>query len=110
MGTDVLTSAEYFVTLSLESIDDSVSADHVPPKAPSWIDVSEDLSPVLQRLDPSAKNLLFGGRHPQPKRPWFEAEPSQSEDETSRELALAERRRLPEMKLRHEADSAQEIA
>ena len=99
VGTDVLTSAEYFVTLSLQSIDDSVIAEHVPPKTPSWIEVSEDLSPVLQRLDRSAKNLLFGGRHPQPKRPWFEAEVSQSEDETSRELTLAERRSLPELSL-----------
>ena len=99
VGTDILTSAEYFVTLSLENIDDSVIAEPMPPKTPSWIDVSEDLSPVLQRLDPSAKNLIFGGRRPQPKRPWFEAEASQSEDETPRELTLAERRRLPEMKL-----------
>ena len=99
VGRDVLASALYFVTLSLRRVDTSVTAEPVPPKTSAWVDVDPAQSPLLQRLDPDARNLLFGGTSPQSKRPRFETGASPFDAEDSRALTLAERRSLPQTKL-----------
>ena len=50
---DVMKNAEYFVTLSLERVDSSVVAEHVPARTASWERMDEQLSPLLRRLDTS---------------------------------------------------------
>jgi len=75
VGRDILASAEYFATLSLHGLDTSVTAEPVPPRTAVWADVDPGQSSVLTRLDGSARDLLFRGREPQPRRPRFEQEP-----------------------------------
>src|SRR5208282_2206704 len=99
VGLDVLADAKYFVTLSLRCMDKSVTTERVRPKSPAWVEVSDEQSPLLQRLDQSARHFLFRGGDPQPKRPWFEVETSGFEGESSRALTLADRRSLTELRL-----------
>jgi hypothetical protein len=101
VGRDVLANASYFVTLSLERLDTSVTLEPVPAKTSAWVELDPEQSPLLQRLDPDARSFLFGGRQPQLKRPRFQtgAPPFEAEAEDSRDLTLAERRSLPQVKL-----------
>jgi hypothetical protein len=94
----VYTQAHYFVTLELSHRDESVVAEYPRPKVDAWVEVHEGTSPLLERLDADARQVLFGGGHPQPMRPRFQVE-GQVEVSTSTELTLAERRNQAERPL-----------
>lgn len=53
VAEDVLKSAEYFVTLSLDRLDPSVVAEYPPAKTATWERMEDDVnpSPLLRRLD-----------------------------------------------------------
>src|SRR5438552_4731124 len=90
---EVLQKALYFVTLSLESLDVSVVADYVPAKTAAWDEVSDELSPLLRRLEPDARNILFHGRGRRLRYP------SRMDVYESQAFTLAERRILPDRAL-----------
>src|SRR5204863_5573596 len=92
IGDDVLSQAAYFVTLYLTSINWTVVAEPVPRKANAWDRVAEHTSPLLERLDPVEKGLLFRGKPPRVKRP-------RTETSWPDEGNLAERKRSGERTL-----------
>jgi hypothetical protein len=53
-------TAKFFVTLFLGDIDSCVVAEDVPPRTIPLESSSEELSPLLQRLDPDSRRVLFG--------------------------------------------------
>jgi hypothetical protein len=93
VGTDVLRSAEYFVTLALGELDDSVVVDYVPQRTATWNTVSEQLSPLLRRMDPVAMQELFGNRGPRLRQP------NRNEAPQTEALTLADRRNSAERSL-----------
>jgi hypothetical protein len=96
---DVLTSAKYFVTLSLGRLDSSLVAEPVPPRSAVWERVDDQLSPLLRRLDPSTVDALFRGRPSRVRRPVRNDAEESTEAKQTRALTLADRRSLPERKL-----------
>jgi hypothetical protein len=69
IGADVLNQASYFVTLHLARINWSIVAEPVVPRPGAWSPADPSDSPLLDRLDASARTLLFRGRTPRVKRP-----------------------------------------
>ena len=92
VGRDVLASAQYFVTLNLQKLDTSVTAEVVPPRTAAWTDVGSGQSAALNRLGTDSRDILFRGKDPQPRRPRFQEAPS-------RTLSLSDRRELAELPL-----------
>lgn len=70
----VLNTAEYFVTVRLGALNPLLVADYPLPRAAMMIEVEDEASPVLRRLDADAKALLFGGREIRVKRPTVAAD------------------------------------
>jgi hypothetical protein len=99
VGRDALANASYFVTLSLGRVDTSVTLGPVPAKTSAWVELNPEQSPLLQRLDPDSRSLLFGERHPRLRRPRFQTGAAPFDAEDSRDHTLAERRDLPQAKL-----------
>ena len=85
--------AAYFATLRLAALDTDVKAHPAPGKAAAWEVANPDASPLLRRLDPHARTLLFQGKEPYVKRARPDVEPSQEEP------TLAERKRLSDRSL-----------
>ena len=86
----VYAQAHYFVTLELNVRNDSVVAEY-PRQTDAWIEAPEDLSPLLGRLDAEARQVLFGDRSVQPRRPRVLIKDGPQAD-TSTALTLSERR------------------
>jgi hypothetical protein len=93
VGTDVLKSAQYFVTLALRNLDDSVVADYVPQRAATWDVANEQSSPLLRRMDPIARQELFGNRGARLRRP------TRNDAQQTEALTLADRRNSIERSL-----------
>jgi hypothetical protein len=89
IGADVLNQASYFVTLHLARVNWSIIAEPVPPKPGAWSPADPHDSPLLDRLDATARTLLFRGRAPRVKRP-------RGETPTFDDVDLATRKRQSE--------------
>lgn len=85
----VLNTAEYFVTVRLGVPEPSLVAEYPASRAAMLEEVSDEVSPLLSRLDADARALLFGGREVRVKRP------AVAPDE-ERPLTVAARRILSE--------------
>jgi hypothetical protein len=94
----VYAQAHYFVTLELSRREDSMVAEYPRPKVDAWIEVHDEMSPLLERLDADARQVLFGNRSPRPMRPRFQVE-GEAESEASTALTLSERRNQAERPL-----------
>jgi len=70
----ILSTAEYFVTVRLGSLDRLLIADYPPPRTAILEDVSDEASPLLRRLDADTRKQLFGGREIRVKRPTVAAD------------------------------------
>ncbi len=93
VSNEVLRTAVYFVTLHLQGPDSSVTAEYPATKTAAWDAVGEQLSPLLRRLDPDARNILFRRREPRLRHP------VRLDTQESVALTLAEKRLLPEKRL-----------
>lgn len=90
MGQHILDTARYFVTLHLGRRETELVADCPAPRCVFLQEVAEEVSPLLRRLDPAGRELLFGGRQPRVKRPLVVAE------DARRPETVGERRGLDE--------------
>lgn len=66
---EVLTAAEYFVTVQLGALQPQLAVEYPAPRAAAMEEVPEEASPVLRRLDADARSQLFGRREVKVRRP-----------------------------------------
>ena len=85
----VLNTAEYFVTVRLGALNPSLVADYPAPRAAMLEEVSDEVSPLLSRLDADTRAQLFGGREIRVRRPTVAAD-------EARPRTVAARRSLTE--------------
>ena len=75
----VLNTAEYFVTVRLGALDASLVMERPTPRAAMMAEVTDEVSPLLRRLDADARTLIFGMREPRVRRPTLAvAEPARA--------------------------------
>jgi hypothetical protein len=66
---EVLTAAEYFVTVHLGALQPQLAVKYPAPRAAVMEEVAAEVSPLLRRLDAAAKAQLFGRREVKVRRP-----------------------------------------
>jgi len=66
---EVLTAAEYFVTVHLGALQPQLVVEYPAPRAAVMEDVADDVSPLLRRLDADTRSQLFGRREVRVRRP-----------------------------------------
>jgi hypothetical protein len=69
VNQDILNTARYFVTLGLGCRHAELLAEPPLPRRMVMQEVAEELSPVLRRLSPAARERLFRGRRARVKKP-----------------------------------------
>ena len=69
VAPEVLTAAEYFVTVHLGALQPQLVVESPAPRAAVMEDVAHDVSPLLRRLDADVRAQLFGRREVRVRRP-----------------------------------------